>query len=83
MPGATGIVAVSVDEWVGLAFLRCGWLNLDPIRTASLAVTGLILLVTASLPMRASSTNTYPVGTRSRGDEPAHRSRGRRGGRSA
>jgi len=48
---ATGVVAVVVYEWVGLAFLRRGWVNLDPIWTASLAVTGLILLVTAGAPM--------------------------------
>jgi hypothetical protein len=48
---ATGVVAVVVYEWVGLAFLRRGWVNLDPIWTASLAVTGLILLITAGVPM--------------------------------
>jgi hypothetical protein len=51
MLGVTGLVAVVVYEWVGLAFLRRGWVNLDPIWTASLAVTGLILLITAGAPM--------------------------------
>jgi hypothetical protein len=51
MLAVTGIVAVVVYEWVGVAFLRRGWVNLDPIWTASLVVTGLLLLITAGAPM--------------------------------
>ena len=41
----TGAIAMSVYLWFGLAFLRRGWINLDLIWTAALAVTGLILIV--------------------------------------
>jgi hypothetical protein len=41
----TGLIAILVYEWVGLAFLRRGWLNLDRIWTAALVVTGAILLL--------------------------------------
>ena len=44
----TGIVAMLVYEWVGLAFLRRGWINLDLLWTAALIVTGLVLLLAAS-----------------------------------
>lgn len=47
MLGVTGVVAVVVYEWVGVAFLRRGWVNLDLVWTIALVVTGLILLVTA------------------------------------
>ncbi len=50
MLATTGIVAVVVYEWAGLAFLRRGWVNLDWIWSASLVATGLILLVTAAAP---------------------------------
>ena len=45
----TGIIAVVVYEWVGLAFLRRGWVNLDWVWAGSLVATGLILLVTAGV----------------------------------
>jgi hypothetical protein len=41
----TTAVAVMVYEWVGLAVLRTAWLNPDLIWTATLAGTGLLLLV--------------------------------------
>lgn len=44
----TGVVAMLVYEWIGLAFLRRGWINLDLLWTAALVVTGLLLLVAAS-----------------------------------
>jgi hypothetical protein len=34
-------------EWIGLAFLRRGWINLDLLWTAALIVTGLLLLFAA------------------------------------
>jgi hypothetical protein len=42
----TGIVALSVYQWVGLDFLRRGWINLDLLWTAALIGMGLWLLVT-------------------------------------
>ena len=41
----TGVIAVVVYEWVGLAFLRRGWLNLDRLWAASLVATGAILIL--------------------------------------
>ena len=38
-------ITVLVYEWLGLAFLRRGWINLDIIWTAALAVTGIILIL--------------------------------------
>ena len=43
----TAVIAVVVYEWVGLAFLRRGWINLDRLWTVALVATGLLLLVTA------------------------------------
>jgi hypothetical protein len=45
MLATTGIIAVAVYEWLGVAFLRRGWLNLDRLWTAALLATGLILLM--------------------------------------
>ena len=42
----TGIVALIVYEWVGLDFLRRGWINLDLVWTAALIGIGLWLLLT-------------------------------------
>lgn len=42
----TGVVAVTVYEWLGLAFLRRGWINLDAIWIAALVVAGGVLLGT-------------------------------------
>jgi hypothetical protein len=41
----TGAIAIAVYEWVGVAFLRRGWLNLDRLWTAALMATGLALLL--------------------------------------
>ncbi|GLS29078.1 hypothetical protein SAMN04488498_101622 [Mesorhizobium albiziae] len=38
-------IAISVYEWLGLSFLRRGWINLDLIWTAALVITGLILIM--------------------------------------
>jgi hypothetical protein len=46
----TGVMAIVIYEWVGLAFLRRGWVNLDRVWAGSLVATGLILLITASAP---------------------------------
>jgi hypothetical protein len=42
----TGIVALSVYQWVGLDFLRRGWINLDLVWTAALIGIGLWLVLT-------------------------------------
>jgi hypothetical protein len=44
MLGLTAAIAIGVYEWIGLAFLRRGWINLDAIWTAALAATGLVLI---------------------------------------
>jgi hypothetical protein len=41
----TGGVAITVYEWVGVAFLRRGWINFDMLWTGMLACTGLLLMV--------------------------------------
>ena len=38
-------IAVIVYNWVGVAFLRRGWVNLDLVWTAALVVSGAILLL--------------------------------------
>jgi hypothetical protein len=45
MLATTGAIAVIVYEWVGVAFLRRGWINLDLVWTIALVATGLILLI--------------------------------------
>jgi hypothetical protein len=40
----TGAIAVLVYDWVGVAFLRRGWINLDPLWTVALIAAGLLLL---------------------------------------
>ncbi|WP_274629689.1 hypothetical protein [Arvimicrobium flavum] len=44
MLAVTGVIAASVYEWIGLAFLRRGWINLDYLWTAALILAGLILI---------------------------------------
>jgi hypothetical protein len=41
----TGVVALAVYEWIGVDFLRHGWINLDRIWTAALILMGLWLLL--------------------------------------
>ncbi len=47
MLAVAGVVAVAVYEWVGLAFLRRGWINLDLVWVLALIGAGAILLVSA------------------------------------
>jgi hypothetical protein len=49
MLSIAGAVAVVVYEWVGLAFLRRGWVNLDLVWVLVLIGAGLIMLVMALL----------------------------------
>ena len=46
MLAVTGLVAIVVYRWVGLAILRNAWINLDLIWTAALVAVGVILLAT-------------------------------------
>jgi len=41
----TGVIAVVVYQWVGVDFLRRGWINLDLLWSIALVLTGLLLLV--------------------------------------
>lgn len=45
MLAVTLAMALSVYEWLGLSFLRRGWINFDLIWTAALAATGIILIL--------------------------------------
>jgi hypothetical protein len=42
----TGAVAIIVYEWVGLGFLRRGWINVDIAWNVALIGTGLLLVAT-------------------------------------
>ena len=44
-PGWVAAIAGLVYEWLGVAFLRRGWINLDRIWVAALAATGLFLIL--------------------------------------
>jgi len=39
-------IAIIVYEWVGLAFLRRGWINLDLLWSVALAASGVYMLIT-------------------------------------
>jgi len=45
MLAVTGTVAVTVYEWIGLAFLRRGWVNVDLLWTVALIGAGGILVL--------------------------------------
>ena len=47
MLAVAGVIAVVVYEWVGLAFLRRGWINLDLLWALALFAAGAVLLVLA------------------------------------
>jgi hypothetical protein len=44
MLGTIAIISIAVYKWVGLAFLRRGWINLDLLWTGALITCGIILL---------------------------------------
>ncbi|HEY2531375.1 MAG TPA: hypothetical protein VGJ20_26170 [Xanthobacteraceae bacterium] len=44
MMAAIGTVSIIVYKWVGVAFLRRGWINLDLVWTAALVACGVALL---------------------------------------
>jgi hypothetical protein len=45
MLAVAGLIAFAVYDWVGVAFLRRGWINLDRLWTAALLATGALLLL--------------------------------------
>jgi hypothetical protein len=45
MLSISGTIAVLVYDWLGVAFLRRSWINLDWLWTAALSTTGMVLLV--------------------------------------
>jgi hypothetical protein len=45
MLAVTGAIALAVYQWVGVGFLRRGWLNLDLLWSFALVATGLLLLL--------------------------------------
>ncbi len=47
MLAVAGVIAVVVYEWVGLAFLRRGWINLDLLWALALLGAGAVLLIAA------------------------------------
>jgi hypothetical protein len=51
MLAVAGAVGIIVYQWVGLAFLRRGWINLDLVWIIALIVAGAILLFMAFQPM--------------------------------
>ena len=40
----SGLIAILVYDWIGVGFLRRGWINLDWLWTGALGVTGIIVL---------------------------------------
>jgi hypothetical protein len=44
MVGVSGVIAVLVYDWIGVGFLRRGWVNFDWLWTAALGATGIIVL---------------------------------------
>jgi hypothetical protein len=43
----TGVIAILIYEWVGVAILRSAWINLDVIWVIALGATGAILLLSS------------------------------------
>jgi len=50
MLAAAGVIAVVVYRWVGLAFLRSGWINVDLLWTIALIAMGAVLLISTLSP---------------------------------
>jgi hypothetical protein len=44
MVSVSGIIAMLVYDWIGVGFLRHGWINFDWLWTGALGVTGMVLL---------------------------------------
>ena len=41
----SGLIAIAVYDWIGVGFLRRGWLNFDWLWTGALTATGMLLLM--------------------------------------
>jgi hypothetical protein len=41
----TGTVAFAIYEWIGVGFLRRGWINLDLVWTFALVTTAALLVL--------------------------------------
>jgi hypothetical protein len=41
----TGLIAILVYDWIGVAFLRRGWINMDWIWSFALIATGILLMI--------------------------------------
>lgn len=52
----TGVIAVMVYEWLGLAFLRRGWINLDLVWTLALTIIGLSLVWSSASGLLAAAS---------------------------
>jgi hypothetical protein len=57
----TGMVAWVVYDWIGLAILRRGWINVDFLWDGALVGTGLALLVNAGLAAASNRPNEHRV----------------------
>jgi hypothetical protein len=44
MVSISGIIAILVYDWIGVGFLRRGWINFDWLWTGALGTTGIIIL---------------------------------------
>ena len=44
MVSVSGIIALLVYDWIGVGFLRHGWINFDWLWTGALVVTGMIMV---------------------------------------
>jgi hypothetical protein len=45
MLATIGVISIAVYRWIGVAFLRRGWINLDLVWVIALVVCGGVLLV--------------------------------------
>jgi hypothetical protein len=43
MVSVSGVIAILGYDWIGVGFLRRGWINLDWLWTGALGVTGMML----------------------------------------
>ena len=43
MLSIAGVIAILAYDWIGVGFLRRGWINLDWLWTGTLGITGMIL----------------------------------------
>ena len=44
MVSVSGIIALLVYDWIGVGFLRRGWINFDRLWTGALGTTGIVML---------------------------------------